>query len=264
MSSRSPVPLYYQVATELESRIAAGEFAVGAFLPSEQELARQFQVSLITVRGAMRVLVEQRLVERKPGKGTIVIQATPSVVWELGWLNDIVTSVMPLRLDIVKMGRVKAPAWVVSRFALDAVSRVYSMTTVRRAMHRSGEVFMTSELFHPDDIGAAISPSDFEGSSTKLVVLTVEKKCGLQVATVRQTMTAETADGVTARLLQVKKGVPLLVVTRDYFDAGGRLIQTGRTSYRTDHYQYVLNLSRGGARPSRMSSPEQGQLDKAD
>lgn len=262
MLSNAPVPLYFQVATELEARIAAGEFAIGAFLPSEHELARQFQVSLITVRGAMRVLADQRLIERQPGKGTVVIRAAPSVVWELGWLNDIVTSVMPSKLEIVKMGRVKAPAWVASRLGLSAGAKTCSMTTVRRAMHKAGEVFMTSELFHPDDIGSAISRSDFDGSNAKLVVLTVERKCGLQVTNVRQTMTAEIADGATARLLQVKKGMPLLVVTRDYFDANQRLIQTGRTLYRTDDYQYVLNLARSGARPSRMPF-EQRKTDKS-
>ena len=38
----------------------------------------------------------------------------------------------------------------------------------------------------------------------------------------------------------------VLEVTRDYFDGSGRLIQTGRSLYRSDRFEYVLNLSRSG------------------
>lgn len=65
-------PLYVQLLELLEKEIVSGEREPGEQLPSENELAKQFGVSLITVRKAIGVLCERQLVERKQGKGTFV------------------------------------------------------------------------------------------------------------------------------------------------------------------------------------------------
>jgi DNA-binding GntR family transcriptional regulator len=70
-SGRPPLE-YVRVANALAARIAAGEFAPGARLPREQELATEYGVSYGTVRRAMDVLRERRLVITQWGKGNIV------------------------------------------------------------------------------------------------------------------------------------------------------------------------------------------------
>lgn len=246
MLSRSPVPLYFQIASALETRIAGGELPPGTMLPSEKDLARHFGVSLITIRAAMRSLIDKGLIERRPGKGTVVLEKQARAIWELGWLNDLITSVLPSRLDVLEMGNVPAPEWVVARFGLGRDALVHHMLTVRRATQRMNEPFMTTEIYHPVDLGAVLRREDFESDSAqaKLVISIVEKKTGIRIVSVRQTMSVELADKQTSKLLAINAGQSLLVVTRDYFDPVGRLVQTGRSVYRTDHYEYVLSLSR--------------------
>ncbi len=246
MLVRSPVPLYFQVANALEARIASGDYPVGALLPSEQQLAKQFGVSLITVRGAMRTLIDKGLVGRLPGKGTIVRQPSARSVWELGWLGELVTPVPTSRLELVFREFRKPPAWAAAKLGVQRTVRLHAMRTVRHAVDRADEPFVTSDLYHPPTIAPALEDADFETASVgaKLVILTVEERCGIAVAGVRQTMTAELADEETARLLRIGPGHPLLVVMRDYFDAVGRPIQVGVSRYRTDHYEYILNISR--------------------
>lgn len=65
-------PLYVQLMELLERQIVTGERDPGERLPSEAELARQFDVSIITVRSAVGGLCKRGLVERKQGKGTFV------------------------------------------------------------------------------------------------------------------------------------------------------------------------------------------------
>ena len=245
---RPPVPLYFSIANELERQIASGDFAVGAFLPSEKELAARFGVSLITIRAAMAALIDKGLVRRERGKGTLVSARSESAVWELGWLSDLITSVVTSRLDIVTMGNTKPPPWVAAR--MGPQRQVHFMRTVRRAVQRSNQPFLTTDLYHPAEIGAVLRKSDFlaEDAQRQLAIMTVERKCGLRVASVRQTMTAEAADNDAKKLLGVDLRSPLLVVIRDYFDTEGRLVQTGRSRYRTDNYDYVLNLARSNAR----------------
>ena len=267
MLVRSPVPLYFQIANELETRIASGDYAVGALLPSEQQLAKQFGVSLITVRGAMRTLIDKGLVARQPGKGTVVRRQAVRSVWELGWLGELITSVLTSRLELVFKGFRKPPAWAAAKLGVQRTVRLHTMRTVRHAVGRADEPFMMSDIYHPATIAACLEDVDFESPSVgaKLVILTVEEKCGITVAGVRQTMTAELADAESARLLRVDPGHPLLVVMRDYVDAFGRPMQIGLSKYRTDHYEYILNISRGSARTNPpQSHPSAGPWSSSD
>jgi len=68
----SPAYVYEQLAAHLQARIAAGEFAPGARLPNERELRSEYAVSFGTVRSAMRLLQERRLVVVRPSKGVFV------------------------------------------------------------------------------------------------------------------------------------------------------------------------------------------------
>ena len=247
---RSPVPLYFQVANQLEARISTGEWAAGALLPSEKALASLYGVSLITIRGAMRMLADKGLISRLPGKGTVVRDPHSGVVWELGWLSELISTVMPSRLELRAMGSVNASEWVAQRLGLAHGEPVHFMRTVRFAVQRDDEPFMTTDIYHPIAIGSLLRKSDFatRTAQSKLVIQTVEDRCGVKVSGVRQTMTAELANREDARLLGIPYKHPLLVVTRDYFDANGRLLQTGRSRYRTDHYEYVLNVARSQGR----------------
>ncbi len=65
--------VFEQVATQIEKRILAGELHSGDRLPTERELAEQFQVSRTAVREAMKILAQKGLVDMRPGRGTIVI-----------------------------------------------------------------------------------------------------------------------------------------------------------------------------------------------
>jgi GntR family transcriptional regulator len=63
---------YGSLAEALRARIAAGEWAPGTSLPSEQTLASQQGVALGTMRRALELLAADGVVERIHGKGTFV------------------------------------------------------------------------------------------------------------------------------------------------------------------------------------------------
>lgn len=69
--------LYEQIVSQIEARIAAGELKVGDKLPSEFDLADQFQVSRTAVREAVKILRQKGLIDILPGKGTFVTNGTP-------------------------------------------------------------------------------------------------------------------------------------------------------------------------------------------
>jgi GntR family transcriptional repressor for pyruvate dehydrogenase complex len=67
------VKVFERVAEQIERRILNGELSYGDRLPTERELAEQFQVSRTAVREAMKILAQKGLVDMRPGRGTIVI-----------------------------------------------------------------------------------------------------------------------------------------------------------------------------------------------
>ena len=67
-----PRRLYRQIADQLRALIAAGEFALGARLPPERDLAAQLGVSRPSVREALIALEVEGLVEVRMGSGIYV------------------------------------------------------------------------------------------------------------------------------------------------------------------------------------------------
>jgi DNA-binding GntR family transcriptional regulator len=84
----SPVPLYHQMATQIEAAIRSGELEPGDRLPNEIELAEQLQVSRPTLRRAIEELVRRGLLVRKRGFGTQVVQPRNERRGELSSLFD--------------------------------------------------------------------------------------------------------------------------------------------------------------------------------
>jgi DNA-binding LacI/PurR family transcriptional regulator len=87
VASRSSRVIKYQKVKEtLAAEIEKGKYALGARLPSEKQLAEDFEVSIITVRQAVEALSREGYVEKIQGSGTYVRHLRPAVlrkVWAL-------------------------------------------------------------------------------------------------------------------------------------------------------------------------------------
>lgn len=68
--------VYEQITEQIEQLILSGKLRSGDRLPTERELAEQFQASRTAVREAMKTLAQKGLVDMRPGRGTIVIDGT--------------------------------------------------------------------------------------------------------------------------------------------------------------------------------------------
>ena len=65
-------PLYVQLRDEIEKDIRSGIYKPGDKIMTEAEMSKTYGVSLITIRKAVGLLIDQGLVVRKQGKGTFV------------------------------------------------------------------------------------------------------------------------------------------------------------------------------------------------
>lgn len=91
----------------LRGRIVDGEFPVDAALPGELDLVRQYEVSRVTVREAIKVLHAQGLVRTERGRGTFVNPtrrwtSLPAVIASLSARGD----PAKVSLDLIEMRRI--------------------------------------------------------------------------------------------------------------------------------------------------------------
>lgn len=72
-------PLYLQIYNYLITGIKSGKYREGDRIPSEKELAEEFQVSRITSKKALEKLSNDGIITRQPGRGSFVADSRPAV-----------------------------------------------------------------------------------------------------------------------------------------------------------------------------------------
>jgi len=72
MSDAASPPIYQQIAGMLRREIAGGQLVVGQPLAPERQLAKQFGVSVVTLRKALHLLTEEGMLRRRQGSGNYV------------------------------------------------------------------------------------------------------------------------------------------------------------------------------------------------
>src|SRR3989441_11254073 len=72
---------YRDIAAEWQKEIRLGTYPVGKLLPTETELMARYSASRHTVREALRIIIEQGLIVRRAGLGSVVIATEPPVLF---------------------------------------------------------------------------------------------------------------------------------------------------------------------------------------
>ncbi|MFF2014564.1 GntR family transcriptional regulator [Paenibacillus sp. NPDC058177] len=72
LNKHDSVPLYIQLQNIIRSDIINGKFKEGGMIPSETEMMKLYQVTRTTIRKAIDGLVDEALLVKMHGKGTMV------------------------------------------------------------------------------------------------------------------------------------------------------------------------------------------------
>jgi len=66
---------YSMIYNDIKNDILNDVYKVGSLLPTEQVLSLKYDVNRSTLRKAMQMLADEGLIEKCPGKGTIVLSS---------------------------------------------------------------------------------------------------------------------------------------------------------------------------------------------
>lgn len=114
------VPIFQRIKDHLLAEIRAGKWREGDVIPSEQELAKQFNVSRMTVNRAVRELTVEQVLTRVQGSGTYVAQRKyQATLVEIKSIAEEVRARGHVhRSELHKLERAKASEVLASEFAV--------------------------------------------------------------------------------------------------------------------------------------------------
>jgi GntR family transcriptional regulator len=233
-------PLYHQLYVILRSRISRGEYPPNAVLPGEQELARSFKVSRITVKRSLNELAANGLVSRHRGKGTIVAprRAVPLVVGSFDTLMDGLRSMgVETALRLVHVAEVRADEKVAELLELPLNAPVQRAVRVRSI---AGAPFSHLVTFVPAQIARRFSQAELV--VTPLLVLL--ERAGAVLESAEQWISAAAAESDVADLLDLPAGSPVLRIERIMREAKRTPVELLQAHYHPDRFQYHVKSAR--------------------
>ena len=231
----SPVPLYFQVATQFEQAIVAGDIAPGDKIDNEISLARDLGLSRPTMRQAIQLLVDKGLLVRKRGVGTQVVQGKVRRTLELTSLfDDLAGAGQRPRTDVLALARVPADAEVAHELQVEVGAPVWSLERLRW-MGEEPLALMSNYL--PVEL-VDLEELDLEHEGLYALL----RGSGISIRVAKQRIGASGASAAQAEQLRESPGAPLLTMQRTAYDSAGRAVEFGRHAYRPDLYAFELTL----------------------
>jgi DNA-binding GntR family transcriptional regulator len=234
-------PQYALLAQALLRGIGAGEYPVGSLLPTEAALCRQFSVSRITARAALRELQVRGMVSRRAGIGTRVEQAQAEE--RFVHVSDSVEALLQFtaetRFRIVSSRALVADAHLADELQCGAGQQLFEVVGLR-TRERKPALCLT-RLYFPS-VFAAVSER-LEGHRGSVMLL-LEQMFGVHLAEMRQVIEAASLRAAEARLLAATPREAALVTRRWHLGEGGRLLIASVSLYPHRRYSYALRMRR--------------------
>ncbi len=232
------LPLWYQVSQSLRASILGRSPQDPLRLPTEEQLAGHYGVSVLTMRQALKELEDEGLITRHRRRGTFIEPSAQrsAPVRLLGSVDAIVAQQSGMTTKLLDHGTVPVPAELAEHFPDVAEVGAYHRL---RSDEKTGEPTNHARNYVRPELAALIDPADLlRWPMTKVLRDVV----GMRISRITDTVEARLADPETARLLQVPLLSPILHYTGIVHDEDGRALDVARICYRGDRFSFTVTL----------------------
>ncbi|TFI58970.1 GntR family transcriptional regulator [Sphingomonas parva] len=234
LRKHDPQPLYLQLQKLVRDAIKTDLVGEGEAIPTERDLAEEFDVSRITVRKAIDGLVDEGLLSRRRGAGTFVIGRR--VVKSFSKLSS-------FSEDMRSRGRNPHSVWVgrsagavtpeeALSLGLSPGTMVYRFSRIRYADGESMALEQSTIPAYCLESPDAVQDSLYEAL----------ERTGHRPVRALQRLRAVAFTAEQAEALGVATGASGLFIERIGFLADGRAAEFTQSHYRGDSYDVVAEL----------------------
>jgi GntR family transcriptional regulator len=235
IDTASPIPLYYQVEAHLRTLLNSEIVSPGELLPTEHELAEAYGVGRHTIRTALSRLVNDNLIVRKAGHGTVVKGREDRREFSLARSFTHQMAAMGLRANSVMLNIDTRTIQPGDPRALSEKIGVRCLILDRLRMGNDEPIGL-QRAFVVLEHCPGLENIDFNSHSLYEVL---SNQYHLVITEITHTVSAATADKHQSDLLRVEPRAPLLVVNTSAFLDNGEIIESSVTYYRADKYEYT-------------------------
>lgn len=235
MREHAYVPQHRRIEQVLRERITA--LRPGDRLPSDADLVAEFKVSRMTARNAMQRLADEGLVARQPGRGSFVAERAT---------HRRTDRLMTFSREMERQGRVPSSRLLARAIrpstraeAIDlGLTPGTPIIEVRRIRIADGDPIAVETAILIRSCAVAVMSADLEHGSLHDAVA----RGGLVLRAGTGTIGAAVATAADARLLDLRRGDPLLVERRVIGDAQGRPIEATESRYAAARYALEVSF----------------------
>lgn len=230
MNRTTPIPLYYQVKSDLIKKIEENVYPVDESLPSELKLMEIYGVSRSTVRQAIECLIHEGYLVRKRGIGTFVKKQNIHF-WELGELRNFDDAFkMNNQTTVTKVIQIEQVS--PSQKIKDVFSNQYeTFFRIERLRSVDGEPAVYVQTYVPCEIAPTLNQEDLENQSLFHILQT---KYGIVIDCARKRFRAVNANKEEARWLNIEDNTAIQKVETLVLDKAGQPIEFSISKDRSD------------------------------
>jgi GntR family transcriptional regulator len=245
MNARKRPSLVDQVREELLAELNSGELSPGAKLPNESELAERFTVSRSTIREAVGSLMDAGYLARRHGSGTFV--------------TGLPRTRHRLETTVSYTGMIKASGHKPSEAVVSKKVRQGSPSERELLGLADGEPLLEVErvrladrrpvIYSRDRIPLSLLGDGAETVASSLYQMLAD--AGHPVAAASAQLIPTVANARLARLLEVKRGTPLLHIDQVDYDEGGLPVMLSAEWHVADVFELIVNRRAAPSTPER-------------
>ncbi|MEU9138825.1 GntR family transcriptional regulator [Streptomyces sp. NPDC048404] len=232
------LPLWYQVSQSLRASILGRAPQDPLRLPTEEQLAGHYGVSVLTMRQALKELEVEGLITRHRRRGTFIEPSArrSAPVRLLGSVDAIVAQQSGMTTELLGQG--KAP---VSGELAEFFPDVVEVATYHRLRsdEATGEPTNHARNYLRPELADRIDREDLIRWPMTKVLRDV---LGVGISRITDTVEATLADPETARLLQVPLLSPILRYTGVIHGTEGQALDVAVIHYRGDRFSFTVTL----------------------
>lgn len=234
-------PLYEVVKRQLSEAILMGQWSAGEVLPSETALARDFGISVGTMRRALAELTHEGLVMRRRKTGTVVTGRAPhhnlKYFFQYFRLHGADGQLLRSTTQWRAMTRGKASAEESALLACapgDPVVRLERLRCIDNQPVMHENIALAGEWIEgfPDEMSALPA----------LLYRYLFEKLGVRIAAIREQIRAELATPTDCELLGLTAPHAILVIDEISFDQSSRPVLIAHHRTVTDPLQYINEI----------------------
>ena len=226
---------FNEISLEIQSAIINQLYLPGDLLPSENELAKKYQVSRETIRKALALLMDNGFIQKQQGKGSIVLDMKrfDFPISGLTSYKELQTAQHINSQTVVSSNiRTELPDYLVERLHLSKSTQVIYVERQRKV---DGEVVILDKDYL---LSSVISDIPNEAAEDSLYNY-IENELGLVISYAQKEIIVELATAEDQRLMDLHGDTHVVVVRSDVYLEDTTLFQYTESRHRLDRFRFV-------------------------